>query len=301
MPQLNYQPNSRLQPTPVKKHRAGWLVILVMLVGIGAGAHWLDSKHLLNPKTLAHSLSQAPAQPTAAQLATMNSQINQVIAVNPNMQIGVAITNINNNKAYNYGVSDPFIAASVGKLITASLYLHDVESGQYTLSQSLSYDTAQNEMYNMIVNSDNTAWLDFNNLLGDDSLQSYANSIGLNNYDPSVNTLTASDISALLSKLYQGQLLNQADTQLMLADLKAADSDYPQYIVSAIPKGVTVYHKVGWLIDRVHDVAIITNGTRSYSLVIFTKANDGNYDELAGERVFHQITQITSQTFLPKN
>ena len=113
--------------------------------------------------------------------------------------------------------------------------------------------------------------------------------------------MTATDISSLLTKLHDVKLLNTSNTRLLLSYMKDADSDYSQYIVAAVPSGVTVYHKVGWLSDRVHDAAIITDGTHSYVLVIFTKANDGNYNETAGEQVFHQLTQITDQTFLGRS
>ena len=300
---MPYIPLQKEQPPKPHHHIGRWLAVLIVLTGVVGGIRLVSEHHLIIPKLSAHAvLVKHISEPTTAQITTMNQQINNVIAQNPNMDIGVSVINLDNNQTYNYGETDPFIAASVGKLITASLYLQDVQNGTYTMSQELSYDTAQNELKNMIVNSDNTAWTDFNGLLGHDALQNYGNQIGLTNYDPDVNTMTASDISSLLSKLYKGQLLNPTNTQLLLSYMKQADTDYGQYIVAAVPSGVTVYHKVGWLSDRVHDAAIITDGTHSYVLVIFTKAEDGsNYDETAGEQVFHQITQATDQTFLGRS
>ena len=233
---------------------------------------------------------------SAVQSSAMASQINQVIQSYPGMDIGVAIQDLNSGKSYHYGVSEPFLAASVSKLLTATLFLHQVEQGQQTLSEPVGGYTAQYELQQMIEQSDNDAWQNLNDLLSHDTLQNYADSIGFTNYDPDQNTLTVDDISMLLGKIYSGALLNQSHSQLILNYMK--DANYDSFIPASVPAGVKVYHKAGWLDDRFHDAAIIDNSKHPYVLVIFTKDTTGTYDTTVGHQIFDAITQATTKAFL---
>ena len=226
----------------------------------------------------------------------MASQINQVIN-NSSLEVGVSIIDLTNDQRYDYGLGDTeYIAASTTKLLSAGLFLHDVEAGQYSLNQSLNDSTAQAELQKMIVVSDDDAWLAFNDLLGHPALLQYAQSLGMTSYDPDNNTITSDDLALLLARLYQGKLLNSQHTNLLLGYM--AQADYTQYIGSAIPQGVKFYHKVGYLDDRVMDAAIIDNGKHPYALVIFTKDPSGDdYDQTTGQQVFHDITAPTISVF----
>lgn len=252
----------------------------------------LDPHHQGSPKASA----SAPPVLSAAATTQMAAAINKVINNYQDMDVGVAIEDLNNGQFYHYGVSNPFVAASVAKLLTAAMFLHQVETGQQTMDQTLSYGSAAYELQQMIEQSDNTAWADFNGLLTHDGLQAYAGQIGLSNYDPDQNTLTVDDIAILLGKLYKGELLNRADTQLLLSYMH--DANYDSYIPASVPAGVKVYHKAGWLDDRVHDAAIIDNGKHPYVLVIFTKDNSGAYDSDEGHQIFAAITGATVKAFL---
>ncbi|HET9721830.1 MAG TPA: serine hydrolase [Candidatus Saccharimonadales bacterium] len=230
------------------------------------------------------------------QQSQLASEVNSIIAAHPDMDIGVSIQDLNSGKTYHYGLSDPFVAASVAKVLSATMFLHEVEAGNYSLDENLSFGTAGYELKQMIEQSDNTAWDDINTLLTHPALEAYADKIGLSNYDPDQNTLTVDDISLLLGKIYNGSLLNSAHTKLLLSYLQQAD--YRSYIPASIPAGVKVYHKAGWLVDRVHDAAIIDNGKHPYVLVIFTKDDSGTYDDTEGHQIFAAITGATTKLFL---
>ncbi|MGH7157333.1 MAG: serine hydrolase [Candidatus Saccharimonadales bacterium] len=274
------------------------LSFLVVLAVFFFGYHLIRGltihQHVLGANKVSAS---APPVLSFNQNAQMASQINSVIQAHPDMDIGVAIEDLNNDHIYTYGLTDPFIAASVGKLITATLFLHEVEAGQQPMNQQLSYGTAAYELQQMIEQSDNTAWNDLNTLLTHTVLLNYASQIGMSNYDPDQNTLTAKDIVTLLGKLYKGELLNSAHTNLLLSYMH--DANFDTYIPASIPTGVKVYHKAGWLDDRVHDSAIIDNGKHPYVLVIFTKMDDGSsYDANEGHQVFAGITTATVNAFI---
>jgi beta-lactamase class A len=226
----------------------------------------------------------------------MGQQINAIIANYPNMQVGVSVININDGKQYTYGVNKGFIAASTSKLLTATLFLHQAESGKTSLSQSINNDTAQNQLKSMIVDSDNDAWVAFNTLMTHDALKAWANQIGMSSYDVESNIDTPSDIALLLSKLYKNELINQQNTKLLLGYMQNANE--AEYIVSAVPKSVNVYHKAGWLDDRINDTAVIDDGKNPYVLVIYSKVNYGNYDSNAGKIMFKDITSSTLNQFI---
>jgi beta-lactamase class A len=226
----------------------------------------------------------------------MSARINKTIADNPGMEISVAIQDLNTGKTYHYGLNDPFIAASISKIITAAMFLHQVEIGSDSLDETIGGGTAQYQLQQLIEQSDNTAWLDFNDLLTHNGLQAYARSIGISDYDSDQNTLTVDDISLLLGKLYKNQLLSPAHTKLLLSYMHSANE--AEFIVASVPSGVQVYHKAGWLDDRVHDAAIIDNGKHPYALVVFTKDDSGTYDSAAGHQIFSDITGATTETFL---
>src|SRR5579862_2750335 len=284
----------RKRPSKLRRSLSFLAVVAIFFFGYHLLRVFNTHQHILSADRVSAS---APLALSTCQTTQMSTQINSVIQANPAMDIGVAIEDLNNGKSYHYGLSDPFIAASVGKLITATLFLHEVENGQQTMNQTLSYGTARYELQQMIEQSDNTAWQDLNTLLTHDTLQAYATQIGLTDYDPAQNTLTVDDIALLLGKLYKNELLNTADTNLLLSYMH--DANFDSYIPASVPAGVKVYHKAGWLDDRVHDAAIIDNGKHPYVLVIFTKEDDGSdYNATEGHQIFAAITTATVQAFI---
>ncbi len=228
---------------------------------------------------------------------SMNTAINAEIQKYPYMDIGVAIIDIKTGDSQTYGVQNPFVAASTAKLLTAIAYLHDVEQGKATLAQSVGTRTAQDALKAMIIDSDNEAWNDFNNgVMSHAELAQYANSIGIANYNPDTNTITPASVATLLSDLYQHKLINKEHTDLLLSYM--AQAKEVEFITNTISAGIKVYHKPGYLADRVHDAAIIDDGKRPYVLVIFSKSRSAGYDMSLGATLFKQITLATTGTFV---
>lgn len=213
------------------------------------------------------------------------------------MSIGVSVIDIASGQAYNAGNQASYIAASITKLLTACLFMYEVERGGVTLQTSINEAAAQDELRLMIVESNNSAWRALNTKLGRSKLKTYANSVGITSYDATGNTICCADIALLLHKLYTHQLLNKIHTELLLSYMKEASET--SYIVSAAPKNATVYHKAGWLTDRVHDAAIVESDNQAYVLVIFSKTIDSNdYDTEAGKLLFHEVTRLTNDVLL---
>jgi beta-lactamase class A len=290
-----YQPSTR--HTRKQKYSASRVLFFILALAVVVGYFKFESSFAFTGGKQAELAKVSNVSPvTQAKVDNMNSTIESVITQYPDMEIAVSMTDLKTGKTYNYGESNTkYIAASVSKLLTATLFLHDVQQGDYSLNTRINGNTAKYELQQMIVVSDNDAWQAFNDLLGHDVLDAWAKQAGLINYVADDNELTTQDVSTLLVNLFKGKLINKANTQLLLSYMKQAD--ITNYIVSSVPNGINVYHKAGWLDDRVHDAAIIDDGKNPYTLVIFTK-QQGNYDTNEGQQVFQDITKASLTTFV---
>ncbi len=228
--------------------------------------------------------------------AGLDTDIRKVIDDNPRLDIGVCIVDLQTHQTYRYGETARFEGASISKLITATALLNKIEMGQFDLNDRLDGSkTIRDLMTSMIVDSDNEAWAQLNTTLGKPELSRYAHMLGLESYVAEQNTLIVDDIAKLLTKFAEQKLLDQQHSDLLLSLMK--DADMQGFIVKAVPKGINVYHKGGYLADRLHDAAIIQKGDRSYVLVIFSKSLTGTYDYSKGSQVFGAITEATLETF----
>lgn len=280
---------------------ARFIGVFIVLVAIGIfGAKAWQSMNASDEGSASPQSSRAATVQTAsARTYKVNSQslaaIQGVVDQHPELDLSVSLTDLQTGKAYHYGDSSSFTAASVGKLITTATFINKVEKGTASLSQTVGGYTAKTEIQKMLVDSDNTAWKNMEEAVGLSTQQAYAESIGITSYDATQNTVSSSDIALLLTKLSSGKLFNDDNTGLVLSYM--AQANYRGYIVAAIPDGVNVYHKVGLLEDRVHDAAIIKKGDRSYVLVVFSKAKSGAYDFSEAPTLFEKITTDSLQAF----
>lgn len=287
-------------PQPhIKRHRVRvfvvFLVIIALCVGISYGFTRSGkaivkkyAKPVINLTKPQPVPAPTPSGLTPAALGTMTSAINAVISQNSDIDMSVSLVDLTNNQTEHYGDSNAFTAASTTKVLTAADFLHQVEIGQQSLNETIEDDTAGDEIQQMIVVSNDEDWNDIRNYLSFSQLQAYANSIGLESYQSTPNSVTSNDMALLLEKLYEGNLLNRSDTQLLLSYMKQAN--YREYIVPAVPSSDTIYHKTGFYIDNLNDEAIITNGQKAFAIVIFTDGN-GEYDWPERAELMQTITK----------
>lgn len=225
---------------------------------------------------------------------SLGGEITALLGQNSNLDTSVSIVDLQTGKAYHWGDEASYTAASIGKLVTATAYLHMVELGQANLDDRVGSGTARSQLTKLIKESDNTAWHSFNQLITQQGLQRYAGSIGLASYQPADNIMTSADAALLLHKLAAQKLLDKEHTDFLLSLMQEADMR--DYIVAAVPAGTEAYHKVGYLSDRLHDAAIIKRGERSYVLVIFSKSF-GTYNFSRGSDFFGGLTAATLKAF----
>lgn len=220
--------------------------------------------------------------------------LDALLASNADLSISVTVQDLQTGRQYQWGEDASYASASVGKLVSAAAYLHKVETGKASLEEDVDGNTARTHLQRMIIESDNEAWHAINQRIGTEELAAYGTSIGLSSYKPIDNILTGADIASLLEQLARYTLLNNKHTDFLLSLMKEADMR--NFIVAGTPNGSEAYHKVGYLRDRLHDVAIIKKGSRSFVLAILTK-DSGAYDFLRGRDLFQEITKLTSNRF----
>jgi beta-lactamase class A len=225
----------------------------------------------------------------------LDQKIGELISDNSDLNISVSYKDISSGRTFHYGTNKSFVAASVSKLLTASYYLSEVDKGNRSLNDTIAGSNAKTLLRNLIVVSDNAAWVALDKSLGAGNLENFAVASGLQNYKHSNNTLTSDDVLALLNKIYRGGLLSRANTDLLLSYMQQAN--YRQYIVASLPSDATVYHKVGFLEDRLHDTAIVDNGRFPYILVIFTESKNGMFDFVSATSLAHDITETINSPY----
>jgi beta-lactamase class A len=220
----------------------------------------------------------------------INKSLNNSIASRSDLEVSISIIDVNNNTQKDFGISDGFEGASTTKVLSAIVFLHEVENNEQNLNEQVGDFSASFQLQEMINQSDDDSWVAINQLLGHDELSEYAKSIGLNSYDPDQNIITAHDDANLLKMLYQGKLLNNDDTKLLLSWMQNTNDE--TMIPEVISKEAVIYHKYGALDDRLHDTAIIIYKNHPIILSIYTKSTSGTDINLDSRAIF--IRQLTS-------
>jgi beta-lactamase class A len=229
----------------------------------------------------------APAARAAGVGSALDAELNNIINTNSEYQIGVTLIDLSNGSSHQYGVQEPFEAASTAKVLAAAAYYQLVETGAVSLDDPLGDYTSGVQIKEMIQESDNGSWSLIMDAVGYSELQDYAASIGVS-YDPETNTLTPAEMASILADLYTGKLLDQQDTAQLMSYMQ--DTNYESLIPAAVPAGITVFHKYGLLDDELHDASILAEGASSYAFVVYTKGQDES-DIPARTEVFHELTQ----------
>lgn len=289
-------------PLAAKKptsHRIRWasLAIIALFISgffINNLKQSASGNEIITPKVQGATRDVTTTRNPPLSTADLQASIDAIIKKYPHLQISVAFEDLNSGSTLLTGVKERYVAASIAKLLAASLFLDQVEDGKYTLNDMIGGKSAKIQLKLLIEDSDNAAWTNFRNLLTHEAINTYAKKIGLQNYDSEQNLSTAADIAVVLKALFNKELLNDSNTDMMLSYMQNASES--QYIPAALPQNVRVYHKAGYLKDRLHDAAIVDDGNEPFSLVIFTKAN-GQYDFNEGIKITHEITRAVQNAY----
>ena len=165
--------------------------------------------------------------------------------------------------------SKQYTAASTYKLFIAYAVFQQVANSELAWTDTVMPDRSAEECFRlMIVRSDNDCPEAFGNLIGWQKVDNMMDELGLHNTRVKFhdNITTADDLALYLSKLSDGTLLGEADSQTLLGYMKQ------QIYRQGIPAGtdVTVADKPGFLYDLLHDAAIVYSPKETYVLVIMS-------------------------------
>lgn len=271
-----------------------YIALVILGVGLIAKANSVMSAKRANTPTASEIAEAAARESTRLKTEKMSQTISEILEQYKGMEISVAITDLKYGDSFTYGEQAAYAAASTTKLLSASTLLHEVEQGNQELDQNINGYTLGELLQLLIEQSNNDAWQAIDSQLSRPVVQSWATSNGLQTFNVQSNIVSAQDITLLLTKLYTEKLLNTEHTQLLLRYMKNAN--YTELIPAAVPNDINVYHKAGYLEDRIHDAAIIDNGAHPYAISIFTKSN-GLYDSSTEIKAIHEITQASLGAF----
>lgn len=239
---------------------------------------------------LPHVMARPKPTPSPVLSPILAKNISSIITHNNQYTIGVALEDLSDGTTQTFGTTSPFVAASTSKVLVACAYYHLVETGQAALTDTLGAYPAQFQIQEMVNDSSNDSWHLLTTAIGDNQLQAYAQSIGID-YDIGTNSLTPMAMATLLSKLYKGTLLNHADTTQLLGYMQQTNDE--ELIPAALPSDVTVYHKYGELDGELHDASIIVKNGHAYAFVIYTQRQDDDTTPDNRVTLIHQLTQTT--------
>lgn len=214
----------------------------------------------------------------------LKESIQNVIAKHPELSVGVSFVNIKTGNRVDVNGDQFFVAASTIKVLVAIDFLHQLESGKYSLETPINNSTARYHLEQMIRWSNNNSWYAFNNLLTYKGEQAYAKSIGIE-YEYKTNSISPNNMTALLTKLYKYELLSKEHTDLLLSFMDKTK------LMKLIPESqidAKTYNKSGRLDGLVHDAAILDNGVDQFSIAIFTDGKTAMEDRI---ELFHEITE----------
>jgi len=245
----------------------------------------------------AHARAAAAEQTAkhSSSVKAFNSRLAELSTRDPLVNFSVAIADSNYPQSSSYNAEIKSDAASTAKLLSASLFLKEVENGRYRLSQSIGGAPALSQLRLMVQQSDDTAWQQFNDLLGHKKLSSFADELGLSSYDSETNTISAADMNKLTRLLYSDNLLNRGHRQLLLSMMQ--HTNYEDFISPAVSKDFSLYHKVGINDDQVNDAAIIDNGYDVLFITIFSNGG-GSYNWPHRAELMQSITRAAINAYL---
>jgi len=190
-----------------------------------------------------------------------------------NQNYAMTIYDLNNHEEFGLNETTQFHAASIMKLLVATSALEEVEKGKYKLSSPLGNTTFKNELQQMINQSNNYSWDNFNNLLGFRREQETADRLSLAGVNVFGNQMTTKGVGQLLLKLYQGEILTTEHRDLLFSYMQNTETE--NRISKGIPPGVNFYHKTGSYNGGLHDAAIVIHPKNPFILVIFTNDTKG--------------------------
>jgi beta-lactamase class A len=292
-PYNSYKPVRRVQKEAVQRNR--WQLSLKKASLFGLIFFILIMAVKIDTAARAAAREAEQASLRAQSVQTLQKQVESIAGKYPQIDFSVSMRDKKYSLSAEYQPNKIVDAASTTKLISAILYLHNQEQGVYKDSHIIDGRPAKRQLKEMIKNSSDTQWHNFNQLLTHKALERHAWSIGLRSYNAKTNTISAKDMNKLMESLSENRLLNKQNTNLLLSFMQ--NTNYEEFISPAVSNQHTLHHKVGINQDQVNDTAAIHSYDNDLYITIFTNGNDTYNWQLRAE-IIQQIVNAASRAYL---
>jgi beta-lactamase class A len=219
---------------------------------------------------------------------------------------GIAVTDLSTGTTYGINEDLSFRAASLNKMpILIALYQR-AGAGSINLDQAVNLSEDDIQHYGtgliqdqnaprtytlrelaaaMIETSDNTAAFVLERLLGQETIQASLGHWSLKHTSMAANTTTPGDTAAFFSSLYRNQLLPSQATDVALTLLE--HTVFGDRLVSGVPAGVSVAHKVGSDVGVFNDAGLVLAAGHPYAVAVLSQ----NADETEAQQAFLRISK----------
>ena len=211
---------------------------------------------------------------TAQESAQLQNLVNQFVASGQGEQYGIVAKDLTTGATAASGQNTTMDSASLYKLFVADQILAGVDSGQYSLGQSVADadDTTISSCLDLMITiSDNSCGIALGTIIGWQDQNSALATLGFTdtNLANPLQQTDAADVALLFEKLYRGTLLSPSSNNLFLTFLK--DQKVNNRLPQGLPPGTVIAHKTGDLYDNVHDAGIIYSGKTPYIVVVMSR------------------------------
>ncbi len=277
-----------------------WTIFAVSAIGfIALVVHFAPAKTIervgQSVAALVPNLPITGSKDNHEDMQAMQTAVAAVITANPDLKIGVSVVDIKYGTKATVGSSESFVGASTTKVLTAVVFLDQVEKGKESLSKVVNGYPLSWHLQQMINQSNNDSWVILNEEVGYSQLAAYAKAKGLTAYSYTDNSISAADDALLLQELYAEQLVNSDHTKLLLSYMQNTNNE--DMIPAAVNPAITTYHKYGQLDGYLHDTGILVSNGHAVSVAVYTSAADGSNYAGRVEAVQQIVKAITANLY----
>lgn len=303
-PLLEEKPVKKRRQRLVKKDRY-LILFLLSLTLLASLFFYLKTEFVPFWQKLTGPLIITSGQPPAPKFDP-TPVLDQIEALTQNLRgtYGIYVYQLESQNQYGLNQDQVFPAASLMKLPVMIAFYQQVETDKLDPEQE--YQLQQKDIrsgagmlqgkplgsaytFRQLVEhtahySDNTANQVLTRILGAEIIRQTISQIGMKDTSFKDYTTTPQDIGLLLSKLYQGQLINRENQQELLGFL--TKTAFEERIPAGVPENIRVAHKIGSEIGVYADAGIVF-APKPFVLVILTEA----VRESEAKEVLPQVSQ----------
>jgi beta-lactamase class A len=240
-----------------------------------------------NPKAVADATAASAAAAVAAQSAQLQQLVGQLITTMP-AGSSIIVKDLKTGVTAAQNQDQPMTSASLYKLFVATEVYHQIDLGKLSFAQGAGGGTGYNiaDCLHVMINiSDNACGNALGSLVGWDNVTARAKVQGFTNTNLSIDLFqtSATDVTKLFERLYNGTLLSPDSTKQFLALLQ--DQRVNNRLPVGLPAGTTIAHKTGDLFGYMHDAGIVYGPKSTYLVTVMGApgSNPGQFAQISSQ------------------